>query len=196
MNRVGLILMAAGGASRMGRPKQLLPYRGRPLVCHAAATAIEAGCRPVIVVLGARAAEIAPVLEQQPVDVVENPLWEQGMGTSIQAGLAALEGRGLDGVILALADQPLITAAILRGLVDAHRASGLPIVAAQYAGTAGVPVFFHRSYYSALLALAPGQGCKGVILGNRERALLIDCPEAELDVDTPEDYRRLEIGVE
>jgi len=160
-------------------------------VCHAAATAVEAGCRPVIVVLGAGAEEIAPTLGEQSVEVVENPLWEQGMGTSIQAGLAALAGCDLDGAILALADQPLVTAAVLRGLVDAHRSSGRPIVASQYAGTVGVPVFFHISYFPVLLALAPGQGCKGVIMSNREQSLLIDCLEAEVDVDTPEDYSRV-----
>jgi molybdenum cofactor cytidylyltransferase len=188
MTRTGLILLAAGSSSRMGRPKQLLPYRGTTLLGHAVATAKDSGCTAIVVVLGANAAEIGETLSGQPVEVVENLLWPEGMGTSIQAGVSALAGRDLDGVILALADQPLVTPATLRGLVDAHRSTGKPIVAAQYAGTAGVPVYFHRSYFPALLALSPNQGCKGVILGNRADALLVDCPEAAMDIDTPDDY--------
>jgi molybdenum cofactor cytidylyltransferase len=98
---------------------------------------------------------------------------------------------GCDGAILTLADQPLVSAEILAGLAERHRETGKPIVASAYAGTAGVPVYFAKAYFPALLGLEAGQGCKGVILGNRGEALLVDCPEAAVDIDTPADYARL-----
>jgi molybdenum cofactor cytidylyltransferase len=180
----------------MGSPKQLLDYHGRPLIRHAAETALGTQCDAVVVVLGANAAQIRAALDgiapgTKVLEIAENPRWPEGMGTSIQTGIRAAETLGLDGAILALADQPLITPQILDRLIAEHGHTGRPIVASQYAGTVGVPVFFARSHFPQLLALAPGQGCKGVILESGEAALRIDCPEAEIDLDTPVDYASL-----
>ena len=182
------ILLAAGESSRMGSPKQLLEFQGKPLIRHAAEVALGTVCEAVVVVLGAHAGLIREALSGLPVEVVENGRWAEGMGTSIQAGLRLAEELGFDGAILALADQPFVTSAILDRLVAEHERTGQPIVASRYAGTAGVPVWFAKSHFPQLMALAPDQGCKGVILRNREGALLIDCPEATTDIDTPRDY--------
>lgn len=168
----------------MGTPKQLLDFGGRPLVRHAAEIALAAQCGRVVVVLGANRQGSAEALAGLGVELVVNPRWAEGMGTSIQAGLRAAADAG--GAILALADQPFVTAQYLRGLVDLHRATGTPIVASRYSGTAGVPAFFARQAFALLEALGPDQGCKSVILGHS--ALLADCPEAAVDIDTPADY--------
>lgn len=189
MLRVGVVILAAGESSRMGVPKQMLEFRGKPLVRHAALTAIEADAK-VAVVVGARAAEVRSALDGLAVTIVENLRFAEGMGTSIQAGLAAIEAE-IDGVILMLADQPLVSAGVLKGLVETHEATGMPIVAAQYSGTVGVPVFFGREFFGELHALAPGHGCKGVILAHPKQSTLVPCPEAEVDVDTPADYQRV-----
>ncbi|HSP70073.1 MAG TPA: nucleotidyltransferase family protein [Bryobacteraceae bacterium] len=192
MPQFGVVVLAAGSSSRMGSPKQLLDYGGKPLLRHAVETALASMCRNVMVVLGARAPELRPALEGLAVTILENPRWEEGMGTSIQTGVARAQAEGLDGVILALADQPLVTPEILDRLARTHLDSGQPIVAAQYAGTVGVPVFFSREFFPNLLALKPGQGCKGVILSHSGQAIHLDCPEAEMDVDTPQDYDRVQ----
>lgn len=189
--KCGLILLAAGGSTRMGEPKQLMDYHGKPLVRHAVDTALASACRPVIVVLGANAGAISEVVRDLPVETVTNLCWSEGMGTSIQAGGRAAAGRELDGVILALADQPLVTAEIYNQLVAQHEMTGKPIVTSEYAGTVGVPVLFAREYFPHLLALRPEQGCKGVILAHEASALRISFPEAETDVDTPVDFQRL-----
>ena len=189
--RFGTVLLAAGGSSRMGTAKQLLDYQGKPLVRHAAEVALASICGRVIVVLGCRSGEIRPALEGLPVAILENADWEGGMGTSIRAGIEVAKRESLDGVVLALADQPLVTPAILDRLARTHLETGRPIVASQYAGTVGVPVFFARSYFPHLLGLQPAQGCKGVILAHAGDAIRLDCPEAEVDVDTPEDYGRV-----
>jgi len=189
MNNIALVLLAAGGSTRMGSPKQLLSYNGQPLIRHAAQTALASGCDPVIVVLGSHIAEIRAALEGLDVVVVENAEWEAGMGTSICAGISGAEIMGCEGAILALADQPLITAEILQHLVDEHQETGRPIIASEYAGTVGVPVFFTREFFADLKALHPTEGCKGVILAHLDRSIRILCPEAETDIDTPGDYQ-------
>jgi len=183
-----LVILAAGGSARMGSPKQLLPYRGRPLLRHAVETALATQCRPVIVVLGCRAEEFGEALSGLDVQTVTNARWEEGMGTSIQVGVQAAQGSGADSLILSLADQPLVTADLLDRLIQTHHQTGQPIVSSSYAGTVGVPVFFAKQFFAPLMALKPEQGCKGLILSNDECAVHLPCPEAELDVDTPEEF--------
>ncbi len=189
--KCGLILLAAGSSTRMGAPKQLLNYGGEPLVRHALHQALASVCTPVILVVGANAAPISDAVSDLPVEIADNRAWEGGMGTSIQTGVRAAAEHQVDGVILALADQPLVTSAIYDRLVARHVATGKPIVTSEYAGTVGVPVLFAKAYFPHLLALQPDQGCKGVILKHAADALRIECPEAEADIDTPADYLRL-----
>lgn len=183
----GLILLAAGQSARMGQPKQLLPFQGRPLIRHACEVALASTCRPVVVVIGERAAQMRTALAGLPVEICENVNWAQGIGSSIHAGVQIADTGNWDALVLALADQPMIRPEIYDELVKRHA----PVVASQYAGTVGVPALFTRCMFPALLALDPNQGCKSVILANRQTAVLVDCPEAEVDVDTPEDYQRL-----
>ena len=190
MSTVGVVLLAAGGSGRMGTPKQLLPFGGKPLVRHCAEVAL-AAFQPVIAVVGASAAEVEAALAGLPVQVVHNALWEHGVGTSIHAGVRRAAELDLEGVVLLPADQPLVTAEHLRGLQEKQGTSGKPIVASRYAGTVGVPVLFSRQYFPHLLRLVPGQGCKGILMSNKKDALLVDCQAAEFDIDTPDDYASL-----
>ena len=188
--RTAAILLAAGESSRMGRAKQLLDFGGKPLLRHAAEVAFAAGCWPVVVVLGARGELLRTALAGLPVEITINERWAEGMGTSIQAGLRALEDHDVTGAILMLAVQPFVSPEFLSRLAASHRETSKSIVAARYEGTVGVPVFFAPGAFPLLMALQPSQGCKGVILANQPDALLVDCPEAAIDIDTPEDYAR------
>lgn len=189
MDNIALVLLAAGGSTRMGSPKQLLPYEGRPLIRHAAETALASGCHPVVVVLGSHIDEVRPALDGLDVVVVENTDWQQGMGSSIRAGISGAQIMGCDGAILALADQPLVTPAILRRLVEEHEETGRPIIASEYGGTVGVPAFFARECFPKLTSLLPSEDSRATILANLEQSIRISCPEAETDIDTPEDYQ-------
>ncbi len=178
----------------MGRPKQLVQLEGVSLIRRAVTTALNSVCESVIVVLGSSAGAIREELAQLPVEIVENADWEGGMGTSIRAGVTAAAENNADGVILMLADQPLVSAAILNRLVLTNRATGQPIVASRYAGTVGVPVYFEREFFPHLRALKPQEGCKGLILANQSQTVRIECPEAEVDLDTPEDLAGMDPG--
>ncbi len=187
MANVAIVILAAGGSTRMGKPKQLLDFGGKPLIRHAAEAAFGSLGRPVVVVCGPYEEEIRRALDGLPVVFAVNPEWEGGMGTSIHAGIAAVTA---DAAILTLGDMPLLSARTYDHLILSHKASGRPIVTSAYSGTVGVPVLFAKRLFPALAALAPGSGCKGVILSHMEEALSIACPEAEADVDTPADYER------
>ena len=191
MNNIALVLLAAGGSTRMGSPKQLLPYRERPLIRHAAETALASGCDPVVVVLGAHVEEIRAALNGLDVVVVENTEWELGVGTSIRAGISGAEILGCEGAILALADQPLVSAEMLKRLVEEHEETGRPIIASEYSGTVGAPAFFTPEFFPNLKALLPSEGCQGVILAHLDQSIRISCPEAETDIDTPGDYQSI-----
>lgn len=193
MAEFGFILLAAGSASRMGRLKQLLDFGGIPLVRHAAIEALQSGCAPVVVVCGAEAKTVSDALEGLPVLVALNDRWEEGMGTSIQCGLRELDARAPDvlGMILSLADQPLLNRETFARLVDTQRQTALPIVTSQYAGTVGVPVVFMREMFPALLALPRAQGCKGIVQKYASRAALVDCSDAVADIDTPDDFAQV-----
>ena len=131
--RIALILLAAGASTRLGRPKQLLGFRGRSLLRHAAETALASVCRPVVVVLGALADRLQTELTALPVTVALNPAWAEGMAKSIRAGLKEVSSKtpGPDAVVIMLCDQPLITAGMLDQLVSMHRSSGMGIVASE-----------------------------------------------------------------
>jgi len=190
---IGLILLAAGGSTRLGRPKQLLDYQGQPLLRRAAETALASQCQPVIVVLGAEAEACAAALAGLPVRVVVNADWREGLASSIRAGLNTLikENSFIAAAILSVADQPHLTAPLLDSLIERQRDTGKKIIAAQYAGVAGPPALFDTRFFPQLQTLAGDEGARRVLLENPAEVVLVPFPAGSLDVDTPEDYQNL-----
>ena len=191
---VTLLLLAAGGSTRMGRPKQLLDYGGRPLLRHSVEQALGSRCRPVIVVLGAEADACRAIIEDLPVQMVVNHDWAQGMGSSIRAGMSAVapDGSNADAVLIALCDQPLISSAFLDSLVQLHVEQRAPMVAASYDNRPGVPALFARPLFPRLAALDGQAGAKALLqTADSGNLLTIPAPQAAVDVDTPDDYARL-----
>lgn len=184
-----LMILAAGASTRLGRPKQLLRFRGRTLLRHAAETALASVCRPVVVVLGAFAERLSRELAGLPVTVAVNLQWNEGMSSSIRAGLKALapERDGPDAVVIMLCDQPLVSAQFLDRLVAIHQSTGKGIVAAEYGGEGGVPALFSRAYYPDLAALSGSRGAKPLIVKYAMHAEQISLPEAAFDIDRQED---------
>jgi len=191
--RIGLLILAAGASTRLGQPKQLLPFRGRSLLRHAAETALASVCRPVVVVLGAFADRLLTELRELPVTVALNPTWAEGMASSIRTGLrVASEPSEPDAVVIMLCDQPLVTATMLNQLVNVHRSKACGIVASEYEGTLGVPALFNRKYFPELGWLEGDQGARKIIVKYKHDAARISMPEAAFDVDRLEEAARLE----
>jgi molybdenum cofactor cytidylyltransferase len=188
--RFGAIILAAGASSRMGTPKQLLPLGGRPLVVRATEAALASAAWPVVVVLGADADRIRPVLARHPVLIAENPAWSEGMASSIRAGVsvAAQFSRSLDAVLVALCDQPAFSAESITRLTTAQRATRASIASARYRGRNGAPALFLREHFSALSSLTGEEGARTLLNETPIAVAAVDMPELEQDLDTPGDY--------
>lgn len=187
--RFGAVILAAGASTRMGSPKQLLPLDGRPLLVRAVESALDSPAWPIVVVLGAHAAQIRPVLAQLPVLIVETPEWSEGMAASIRAGVGTLRqfSRALDGVLVALCDQPAFSADVIVQLVAAQRTTGRSIVAARYAGRHGAPALFLRPHFDTLTHLTGENGARDLLNGQAAPVTAVDLPSLALDLDTPAD---------
>ena len=187
--KVGILVLAAGGSTRMGRPKQLLPFHGKSLVRHATETALAVG-GPVVVVVGAEGEKVSAEIRDLQVGIVSNPNWASGMGSSIRAGVHALIELepNLDAVMITLCDQPRITASILRELIELHQTTGKPLCAAGFAKTFGPPALLGREFFAELLALPGLHGAKQILMRHSQSLLSVPCPQAADDIDTPMDY--------
>jgi molybdenum cofactor cytidylyltransferase len=186
------VILAAGESTRMGTPKQLLLVDGQPLLLRVVAAALASPAWPVVVVLGAHAEKIRPLLARQPVLLADNPAWPEGMASSLRVGVATLQqfSRQLDAALVALCDQPAFSADTIRQLVGAQRRTGRSIVAARYAGRHGAPALFLRENFSALTALTGEEGARALLNGDPARVAAVDLPALALDLDTPEDVAR------
>lgn len=188
---IGAIVLAAGGSSRLGRPKQLVEYHGLSLIRRAVLTAIEARLQPVVV-LGCEAEACRGELVGVESLIVINERWQQGIGSSLRLGVEHIRREtALTAAVVMLCDQPLVDAAALGRIVSAYRATGAPVVAARYADTLGVPALFSGPWLDRLLALPDDAGAKGVIREAGPAVVGVDVPEAALDLDAEADLRRL-----
>lgn len=194
-SRIGIIILAAGASTRLGTPKQLLPHKqGHTLLSHTIQVALNSKCQPVIVVLGAYAERVRQQISHFPVQVIENPQWNQGMGASIRVGIQALSAspEEIEAVVLALCDQPFISDNIIEQLVDAYRLTSKKVVASDYAGTLGVPALFHNTLFSELMNLKEGAGAKQVIRKYNQDIFSIPFAKGAIDIDTSEDYQQFQ----
>ena len=188
--RCGVIILAAGASTRMGSPKQLLEFDGRPLLVRAVEAALASPAWPVVVVVGAHAERIRPTLARLPVIVTENAAWSEGMAASIREGITTLQqfSRALDAAIIALCDQPAFSADVIARLIAAQRSTGRSIVAARYSGRNGAPALFLREHFPALAQLTGEEGARILLNGDPARVASVELPALALDLDTPEDF--------
>ncbi len=184
------VVLAAGGAVRFGQPKQLLPWRGEPIVRRVARMALQAGLSPVVVVSGAYTEPIRQALAGLDVLQVHNPDWEQGQSTSVRAGLGSLPAESGAAIFL-LADQPFVGENLLSSLVEMHAQTLAPIIAPLVDGQRATPVLFDRRTFAELAQLTGDAG--GRALFSRYPLTWLPWHDARLlfDLDTPEDYQRL-----
>lgn len=182
----GLVL-AAGGSSRLGRPKQLLERDGKPLVAGVVEKLQRAGVERILVVLGSAESDVRRALDPYSVELISNPTWSSGLGTSIAAGVASLPASA-DAVLIALTDQPELDSEHYRQLLRQF-ANGAEIVATGYPGRAGVPALFPREFFHELSRLSEDQGAQGILERESARVIILRNPAAESDIDVPGDLR-------
>jgi molybdenum cofactor cytidylyltransferase len=186
--KTGIILLAAGSSSRLGRAKQLIEFQGKTLIQKAIEEANKSQVDCLVGVLGANADLIQTGFEPSSTSFIINSDWQQGMSSSMQAGLRFLmEKEEIDQVLLMLCDQPFVDASLLDQLITAKETSVKGIVAAAYSNTLGVPALFDKHYFEELLQLNGSEGAKKVIFNHQAEVHALDFPLGAVDLDTEED---------
>jgi molybdenum cofactor cytidylyltransferase len=185
------IVLAAGASTRFGSPKQLVRVDGRPLLHAAVSRAAEVAGQSVTVVLGAHAADLAPLLRHSAATIVINRDWSEGMASSIRAGVSRLPG-SCTGAMLVLADQAAVSVEDLKRLAAAWRRQPSYIVAAQYGSTLGAPAIFPSSAFRDLAGLRGDRGAQALFKRNPDRVVRVPMESAAIDIDTPEDLLKLD----
>ena len=187
MHNVGGIILAAGGSTRFGQPKQLVEFEGETLV-HAAVRAAQAGgCDRVCVVTGRAREDVeAAVADLRPI-FVHNESWARGMGSSVRLGGLALQDASA--CVLLACDQPAVDAKVVRSLIELHDRTGCAIAASHYSETLGIPALFHASLFCELQNLPDARGAKALIEINLARVMQLEFPLGALDIDSQDDLR-------
>jgi molybdenum cofactor cytidylyltransferase len=190
---IGAVVLAGGKSSRMGQPKQLLPFNGKPLLEHTLANLRNIRLNEILVVLGCSADEVQKQVDLHDIKVVENKNYEQGMGTSLSAGVSAL-AEATEGVLIVLADQPFVRPETYEQLIDHYRHSDAEIIIPTYRGFRGNPVLLDRSVFFEAMALTGDIGCRAVFgdhIGGIVKVPVEDIGVL-LDIDNKADYARLQ----
>jgi molybdenum cofactor cytidylyltransferase len=187
----GVIILAAGSSSRLGRPKQNLVYNGRTLLQNAIKAAIASVCNPVIVVLGANDEVIRPTIRGLAITIIQHDDWPEGMASSIRAGISKLKEiePNADSLVLMLCDQPFVDNLLLDQLAQKKSEKG--IAACIYNETIGPPVLFNAAYFDELLLLKGQEGAKKLLMKYKDDVVTIPFPLGAVDIDTVADFEKL-----
>lgn len=187
-----ILILAAGNSSRLGQPKQLLKFKGKSLLKHVTAQALEV-TPYTAVVTGSDHRHIKKEIEDLNIPIVENPDWGEGMGSSVRVGLNTLLNKfpEITKCIVSVCDQPFIEASVFRALISEQESSQKGIVASAYSGTSGTPALFTEKYFKYLSGLSGQEGAKKLLHHFREDTAEISFELGAVDIDTIEDYQRL-----
>ncbi len=184
--KIAAIILAAGGSSRLGQPKQLLEFEGETLLARAIRAASE---YPTCVVIGSDAERMREEVGNSA-RVVQNAEWREGLASSIRLGINAIID-SFDGAILLLTDQPRIDAPLLEALVGAQATLNKPIAACRYAKSLGVPALFSKRFFPELLKLRGDTGAKPLLLKHAGEVAVVDFPDGAVDIDSPADLHSI-----
>ena len=187
---IAILILAAGRSSRLGTPKQLLGYKGQSLLRRTARAAASVADAETTALLGFEADLMMKEVRDLPVRILLNPAWEEGIASSIRAGILSLPP-SVDAAMLLGSDQPHLTTELLEKIIEARTVSGKPIVACEYGGTVGVPALFSRSYFDRLLELRGDSGARGILHQDPDAVFRLPFPEGNIDIDTILDYQNL-----
>ncbi|WP_223034210.1 nucleotidyltransferase family protein [Hanstruepera marina] len=194
MSNIATLILAAGRSSRMGQPKQLLPWGTSFLLDDIIKTLSQIPQGKIIVVLGSNYGMIESKIKHHSIDIVYNADYNKGMGSSISTGLSAIQKlcNDCEGVMIALADQPLIPVLHYTTVIETFSKGKKQIIASAYESKRlGVPALFDRHYFKHLIDLDGDRGAKSIIKQNRDNVIAIDAKDYMADLDTLEDYNSL-----
>lgn len=188
-----IIILAAGSSSRLGRPKQLLPFNGKSLLEHTVDVANDSIAEPVIVILGANADMLEKEISEKKIHVEVNNEWQEGMASSVRCGITALMrvAPEADAAIIMVCDQPFVSPELLNELINQQKNTGKPIVASQYEKTIGPPALFHKTIFPELLKLKGDAGARKIIEQRKDDVATVSFKKGNIDIDTEADYKTI-----
>jgi molybdenum cofactor cytidylyltransferase len=193
VNSCGIVILAAGASTRLGKPKQLLQFRGKTLLAHAVNEATNSNADAVVVIFGKDADLFKKEIDEKKVRVAINSSWEEGMASSVRLGLDTLlnDKPYIDAVIFMVCDQPHISSSILNELIKAQQKTTKQIATCNYGESIGPPALFHKKYFKELMKLSGDAGARKIIQQNMNDVATILFPDGRIDIDTNEDYEAL-----
>ncbi|HEY2722144.1 MAG TPA: nucleotidyltransferase family protein [Chitinophagaceae bacterium] len=193
IQQCAVVILAAGSSTRLGRSKQLLPYKDKTFLKHAAVEALEAVMKPVIVIIRSNSDDIKKEIEEIEVEVAENHEWHEGIASSLRCGVKQVQNNysDVDGIIFMVCDQPYVTGILLNSLLKKQHETGLPIVASRYQNKSGTPALFHKSLFTELMKLRGDTGAGNLIRIYNDMVATVAFPKGDIDIDTTEDYEAL-----
>ena len=189
--KVDIIVLAAGSSKRMGSPKQLLKVGETTLLGTILKTVVQSKANNVTCVLGANASLITPSISKFEIEIVINPNYSNGLGTSISKGVSHLKDRDIDGVIILLGDQPFISSNYINKLVTTFSEEPHHIISTKYANKNGVPALFPKKYFNQLLLLNKDKGAQDILNNSLDFIKTLELVPNLKDIDTPTDYQNL-----
>lgn len=191
MNKIGIIILAAGESKRMGSPKQLLQIEGKSLIHRTAEIALVTDCYPVVMVIGANKPQIAPEIVDLPLTIIDNPMWHEGMSSSVKMGLAGvyMTYKEIEAVIILVCDQPYLSVSLLERMIEIYNTKKPRLIACRYGEQLGVPALFDRTLFEELLNLKGDKGAKPVLMNHLDEAHILQFEAGSIDLDTPDEYQ-------
>lgn len=191
-DQTAILVLAAGSSKRLGTPKQLLPYKEGTLLQDTISKLSVLQDQNIYVVLGAHYDRIKTTIEHLPVTIIKNSAWENGLGSSIAMGISSVyQVKGIQKVLITLADLPLFESSNYQALLDLHREHSLGITITKYSDNKGVPVIFNSNYFKSLMGLSGDEGAKSILLQNKSDVEHYDANIAYFDIDTMDNYLEL-----
>lgn len=192
-NKIGIVILAAGSSSRLGSPKQILPYKSTTLLQNTIREATAVPNALVFVVTGASREIVEKEIDSRLVTMTYNPDWESGLGSSIVHGLKQTLNLvpEIDACIFSVCDQPYVTSTIFSQLIKTYKKNTKGIIASSYADTLGTPVLFDKKYFKELFELKGQEGAKKVINRFLDDTISVPFEKGDIDIDTLEDYSEL-----
>jgi molybdenum cofactor cytidylyltransferase len=187
------IILAAGRSSRLGKPKQLLNYKGKTLLEHTIHAVKESSVQSIILILGSGFERVINEIDISGLHIIKNDNWETGIASSIVSGINALYDIAPlpDAAILTVCDQPFVTGSLLDELLAAQKTTSKLIIASKYEDTIGTPALFHKSFFLQLIGLKGDSGAKKIMQQYPGAVATIPFPLGSIDIDTPSDYESL-----
>jgi molybdenum cofactor cytidylyltransferase len=189
MPEICAIILAAGESTRMGANKLLLPWHGHPIIRVVIENVMQTYVDHILVVLGAFREEILPIIKEMPVRHCYNSFYKQGMLSSVQCGFRNLPD-SVDAAMIFLGDQPMISGAVAKLLIEEYRKSKTGMLVPTYKGKRGHPVLIDKKYKNAIEKLDPAEGLRALFYHTSEDIQEVEADEPGIlrDIDTLQDY--------